>query len=472
MTDQQLRDLLHERVADVTMPDMSDRAWRTGRRARRRDRVAVVGAAVVLSAGVATGVTVLGDRGGSVQPAPAPGTPTATTSSPPSASATASVEPGEVWDPVPSNEPDATYQGVPVWWSPDERQELTLPTVASQLPPVIDLGVRVKAIDYAVAAFSVDEGQAVLLTGPSGGQVSVDISFLDDVTKPNGYSYRPVHEAMLSPTGRYLVFPQDGSVEIYDVAKGSWHEIDTGGRTTRFVAWVNDTSFILPDAPGGLGYATDVDGQPAGRLELTPPDPGFDVGSAAPYGRTRTGPLGRAQTWGMGADLPVRPGGPYVSQPDFLGVDDEGSPKALAFMWTVGDGSDGGRFKNCCPVASWLDDTHDRLRVPPDLAGARRLDRRDQPVPPGLPHRGHLRPRQLHPALAGPRAPDHVVARPSGRPTRCGSIKGCRSSSSSHGELTAGSVGSATSPDGPTRCGTRRCWPGPALHSPRASANT
>ena len=45
MTDQQLRDLLEERVADVTMPDVSTVAWRDGRRSRRRDRLAVAGAA-------------------------------------------------------------------------------------------------------------------------------------------------------------------------------------------------------------------------------------------------------------------------------------------------------------------------------------------------------------------------------------------------------------------------------------------
>jgi hypothetical protein len=350
MTDQQLRDLLRERVADVTMPDVAADAWRTGRRTRRRERVAAVGAVVVVSAAVATGVTVLADRGGSVGPAPVPGTPL------PSPPATAEVEPGEVWDPAPSDRPDATYQGVPIWWSPDERQELTLPPVASQLPAVIDLGTRVTAIDYAVAAFSVDEGQEVLLTGPSGGQFSVDISFLDDVTKPNGYAYRPVHEAMLSPTGRYLVFPQDGSVQVYKVADGTWREIETGSRTTRFVAWVSDDSFILPDAPGGLGDALDVRGRPAGRLVLAPPDPGFDVGEAQRYGRTRTGQLGPAQTWGMGADLPVRHAGKYAGQPDFLSVEVNGSPQALAFMWIRGDGDGGDRFKDCCPVASWLDD--------------------------------------------------------------------------------------------------------------------
>jgi hypothetical protein len=349
MTDQQLRDLLRDRVADESMPDVSAAAWRAGSRARRRERAAVVGAAVLVTATVATGATVLTGDGGPVQPAPAPGTST------PTAGPTTDADDAAVWDPEPSDRPDATYQGVPVWWSPDERQELTLPAVGSQLPEVIDLGVRVKAIDYAVAAFSDVEGDRVLLTGPSGGQVSVDISWLDDVVKPNGYSYRPVHEAMLSPTGRYLVFPQAGSVQVYFVEKGTWRRIDTGDRTTRFVAWVNDDSFILPDAPGRIGDAIDVRGQPAGRLELTPPDPGFDTGTAAPYGRTRTGQVGRAQTWGMGADLPVRDGR-YVSQPDFLSVDDSGSPKALAFMWRIGNGDDGGRSKNCCPVASWLDE--------------------------------------------------------------------------------------------------------------------
>lgn len=351
MTDQQLRDLLRERVADETMPDVSAAAWRAGTRARRRERVAIVGAAVLVTATVATGATVLTGDGAPVQPSPAPGTATPT----PEPTSTDTPDDGAVWDPAPSDRPDATYQGVPVWWSPDERQELTLPGVDSQLPEVIDLDVRVKAIDYAVAAFSDVEGDHVLLTGPSGGQVSVDISWLDDVVKPNGYAYRPVHEAMLSPTGRYLVFPQAGSVQVYFVEKGTWRRIDTGDRTTRFVAWVNDDSFILPDAPGRIGDAIDVRGQPAGRLELTPPDPGFDTGTSSPYGRTRTGPLGRAQTWGMGVPgMPVRDG--YLSGPDFLSVDDDGSPKALAFMWRFTDGDEGGRFKECCPVASWLDE--------------------------------------------------------------------------------------------------------------------
>ena len=119
---------------------------------------------------------------------------------------------------------------------------------------------------------------------------------------------------------------------------------------------MNDDSFILPDAPGGIGDALSVTGGNAGRLVLAPPDPGFDVGLAEPYGRTRTGAIGAAQTWGMGADLPVRHAGKYMSQPEFLSADDNGSPKTLAFMWSVPNGDAGGRFKNCCPVASWLDE--------------------------------------------------------------------------------------------------------------------
>ena len=35
MTDQRLHDLLHETVSDVTVPDLTDAAWRSGTRARR-----------------------------------------------------------------------------------------------------------------------------------------------------------------------------------------------------------------------------------------------------------------------------------------------------------------------------------------------------------------------------------------------------------------------------------------------------
>ena len=59
MTDQMLRDLLEERVADVTSRDLSGAAWQSGRRTRRRDRLAVVGAAAVVTAVVATGLALL-----------------------------------------------------------------------------------------------------------------------------------------------------------------------------------------------------------------------------------------------------------------------------------------------------------------------------------------------------------------------------------------------------------------------------
>lgn len=345
MTDQLLHDLLEERVAGVTSRDLSAEAWRTGRRTRRRERIAVVGCAALVTAVVGVGISLVGDRGGRTDPAPAPGTPTPTSN--PTSTPEQSVPP-----PL-STEPDAAYRGVPVWWSPDEEQEDALPRVDSQLPAVIDLSQRVKAVDYAVAAFSVDEGRAVLLTGPQGGQMSVDISFLEDVTKPNGYAYRPVHHSMLSPTGRYLVFPQDGSVQVYTVETGTWREIVTGDRTTRFVAWFADDSFVLPDAPGGLGDGLTVEGEPAGRLLVAPPDPGFDTGSAQTYGRTRTGPSGPVQSWGMGVDLPVREVGTYLSQPEFLVADVLGRIHVLAFMWSFDQGT-GGRFKQCCPVVSWL----------------------------------------------------------------------------------------------------------------------
>ena len=213
MTDQQLRDLLHERVADVTTPDLGRAAWVTGRRPVAAN-VCRHGRGAVLSAAVAAAVTVLGDRRHQVRPAPAPRHPVGHVPD---------HQTRQVCDPPLATSRTRRTRACPSGGAPTRSRSSRCPRLLPAAP-VIDLAVRVKAIDYAVAAFSVDEGQAVLLTGPTGGQVSVDISFLDDVTKPNGYSYRPVHEAMLSPTGRYLVFPQDGSVQVYDVAEGTWRQ--------------------------------------------------------------------------------------------------------------------------------------------------------------------------------------------------------------------------------------------------------
>jgi hypothetical protein len=345
MTDQQLRDLLDERVVDVTMPDHSGLAWRAGRRARRRDQLVAAGCAALVAAVLTTGAFLVGTDGQTTQPSPAPGVPT------PTAAETSDVVP-------PDSEADATYEGVPVWWSPPQQDELILDQVDSPLPSVVDLqeGPLVTSLDRAVAAFWV--ANRVRLIGPDGGQLAVDISVLDDLTKLNGYGYRPVHASMLSPGGEYLIFPQDHSVQVYTVATGAWREVPTGNRTTRFLTWVDDDSFALApnELPGVLSAVFGVDGvqesgQRTGHLE-----PGFGTGKAQPYGLTRRLGSSQAQSWGMGLPIQVEDAGIFLSDPEFIDATVDGKHSLLAIMWNVRDSGHGGRFLQCCPVAGWLDE--------------------------------------------------------------------------------------------------------------------
>jgi hypothetical protein len=338
MTAQQLRDLLEERVAEVTMPDLSGAAWREGRRTRRRDRLAVLAAAALAMAAVTVGVAVLADDGRTTRPTPAPGVPSLTPTRPAG--------------------PDATYEGVPVWWSLGQEQEVNLPPVEeAPLPDVIDLraGPRDETMERAVAAFSV--GDQVLLVDSDGGLVSVSLERLDDVVKPNGYGYRPVHHSMLSPTGEYLVFPQDDGVAVYTVDTGEWRAIDTGDRVTRFVTWVADDAFVLPPTQaGGTGAVFDVEGAQRGDVRSESFEPPFATGSALAFGPTRPHDGAEAQAYGMGVPIPVADAGGYLSEPEFIAASAGGATSVLAMMWDIRGGGQQGRFLQCCPVAGWLDD--------------------------------------------------------------------------------------------------------------------
>jgi hypothetical protein len=343
MTDRMLKDLLEERVADLTMADLSAAAWRDGRRAQRRGRLAVLGAVAVLAAGVSGGIAILDDDTSATGPAPAPGVPTET------ASAT-------------SRQPDATYEDVPVWWSPRQQDESVLPRVASPLPGVIDLdeGALVETMPSAVAAFARNDDHVVLVR-PDGGLFHLPIQDLDDVVKPNGYGYRPVHTSMLSPTGEYLVFPQDDSVRLYAIATGEWSIVDTGDARTLDVTWYDDTTLLLPrNGAGSPGPMWDVEGRPMGDGERPRASPGFDTLTAQAYGQTFVSGTSAAQAWGMGVPVPVRDPGTDLSDPDFIVATVDGQTSLLAMTWNArgdgrGDGR-GGRFKDCCPVAGWLSD--------------------------------------------------------------------------------------------------------------------
>lgn len=336
MTESTLRDLLRERVADETGPDLSHAAWAAGTRLRRRRQaLAAGGAAAVVLTVVGGTAAVLARDPQQVQPAP-PISSTRTTAPAPTPTP---APPGPV-----SRTPDARVDGVPVWWAPPADGDATLPLLESQLPADIDLASRITHTDYAVAAFGI--GSSLLLTGPDGGQVVVDINFLDDVRRPDGTVGPPTHPSMLSPTGDYVVLPQEGMVWVLSVRTGAWHEIGTGDRPTRYVTWASNDSFMLPPAPGAAGDVLDVRGRPAGHYGWPTPTPGFPTGDAAPYGRTRVGPYGLVQAWGPGASLPG-PDGRSTSA-GFIAFAPAGGSRDSEVLLLPG------RTPDCCGVASWI----------------------------------------------------------------------------------------------------------------------
>jgi hypothetical protein len=303
MTQERLRELLRERVADETMPDRSGPAWRAARVVRRRRRLGAAAGVVVATVGVSTGIAVVG----STPPAPVP---------PPDRGISDRSE-------VPQT-PDATYEGVPVWFSPDQDEEQQLPGVDGPLPADIDLDASRPFVpgelDHALAAFA--RGRSVVLVGPEGELRTVDLSRLSKVTKPNGYAYFPTSSWMLGLDGRQLVFDQPGRQDaVFTIATGEWSS--AVGAVIR-----------------------------AGSPRQIP----FDVSAVQRYGAGSKG----AASWGMGLPLPVRHQGQELADPEFMLVNqagfwDDPAPMAvLAFMWKATDGN-GSRYKNCCPVAGWLD---------------------------------------------------------------------------------------------------------------------
>ena len=108
MSDRELHDLLHERVADLTMPDVSERAWGRARRIRRRRTTAAVAGAV--AAVVVTAVVV--DRGAGLDRSERPLPPAATRPAGP----TADRRPGSARPGL--TRPDGRYRGWRVYWGP------------------------------------------------------------------------------------------------------------------------------------------------------------------------------------------------------------------------------------------------------------------------------------------------------------------------------------------------------------------
>ncbi|KQW48652.1 hypothetical protein ASC77_07890 [Nocardioides sp. Root1257] len=346
MSDQDLRDLLHDRVDDLTSIDLAPGAWEQAARRRRVRRSLVAGGVVlaVVLAAVTVDLVRLPDREGG---APMPASPAPTPSDSTSSTASPIV-------------PDATYQGLPVWWSPDLDEELDLPLVPPDLMPSWDVDLTAEAPDpaaapivRAVAAFGRDH--SVVLVAPSRATRRLPVDLDQPETDEAGYEVSPYGPSMLSPDGRHLVFPQAGSLALYDVARHRWSSIDVGSATTAYVTWVGDDQLLLPRLPEQSGPLYDVDGTRVGT-GAKPPVRVFRLQESMqnPIGPARgDGEGATAQSWGMGPGIPVRDPATYLSGPASLVV--TGGPtgtSVLAFMTAIDDH----RWMDAPAVAGWLDD--------------------------------------------------------------------------------------------------------------------
>ena len=350
MTDQQLRDLLEARVADVTMPDLSGQ-WPggPGRRARRRGPAR----SGRCRRGVALAAVHRRRRG------PRP-TPAGRRSLRPRAGSCRRSSARAV-----ATEPDATYEGVPVWWSPDAGAG-GQPAACGGLPAARGDRPRVRADGQgdATRGGRVLRGRdRVRLVDSRGRQLSVSIdSCLDDVVKPNGYGYRPVHRVDAVADGRVPGVPpgrQRGRLHRRRPASGARSTPATGspgsspGSTT--------TAVVAAVAPRSeaRGPVYDVDGRPARR----PATPSRSTrrstsGRRRPSGLTRRhgpGPRPRPGGWACRSRWPTP--GCTCPDPEFLVALDRWRHLGAGVHVGLRDERHGGRFApDCCPVAGWLDD--------------------------------------------------------------------------------------------------------------------
>jgi len=309
MTDQHLHDLLHDTVSDVTAPDWADGAWRSGVRARGRRRAAVAVGATAAAAVVVGALALVGH--GPTRPGPSTG--------PPSPASTSPSAPGSPYVPG-DGSPDTHYAGMRVWWAPTLAQEAHLPAYPdSPLPATIDVGAGVAALtehplSRAVAAFAGrTDGislEYLVVLAPDGRQYAVDTSRVRPMTDPEGNARIDVSASTLSPSGEYLMFPQQHSILVLTLRTGAWMTVDTGDHPTWYATWLDDRVLALldPAHPHALAPTYTLGGKREGGTTLLDGTPSVPLIGSEAYGRVRTGPNDRAQAFWPGATIPPPPG--------------------------------------------------------------------------------------------------------------------------------------------------------------------
>lgn len=328
MTDA-LRDLLHDAVADITSSDAADRAWQTGARRRRRHTIARVTLSTATVLAVFGGTALVWNQ---------------------------RTESHHRADSV-ANQPDAHYQGRPVWFAPSLDKEKSLPRLPdSPLPTVVDLSapapdLATHPLSRAAAAYAVvsDRGvKRVVLVGPNGELRSVDISRVKPMTDPEGNKRVDAGPAMLSPSGETLMFPQDFGIELFDIKTHTWRWLYTIPSNSTWGALWDDSENIHVPTGDNYAYSIDpnsppTDWQIGDTVDTIPPS------GSQPYGIYRIGD-GPAQSYSAGADVP-QPASLGLSprQSDWLGI--AGilfKDRVLVFP------AEPGRQKFCCQVDAWV----------------------------------------------------------------------------------------------------------------------
>lgn len=341
MTAQDLHDLLHDRVADVTTadlaPDLPATAWRgaTRRRTRRRT-TAVAGAAVAV---LVVGAVVAGiedGRDGGPDGAPASSVPTPSGGSDDAAA-------------VPTATRMDDYRGAGVWEAPPAEDELDLPRwTGSPLPEVIDLTTATTRPAGVPARGLVAEGSRVFALGEDGSLSELDVSGLAPVSDEGGNRLSPVTPYSLSSDGTRAFFVQERSLEVLDLVTGRWQTVGTPDWLAEGARWASADEIWVPNelSSSGAGTLYGLDGS-VSMANVHWVELGFgtvdDTWGAVASTRDRT-----AQT----VFLPGPVDATGVSNPEAVVVRTGARFDALT-MWPAGTAT---RQKGCCEVLGFLDD--------------------------------------------------------------------------------------------------------------------
>ena len=356
MTDHELRDLLHERVADLSTADLSGAAWARATRIRRRRAAGVVAGAVASVAVVAVALAESrvrpGERTGAGHEAALarPGRIEGRARTGPSpgccghAAGRALPRLAGVLGAVGFPGGDAAPGRVAVPGRGGPLRPRARPRRRPDRPCPRGLRPRRRGRRPPAAA-----ARARRLVAQ---RRRVRVAPFDD---GSGFDFSLAHETLLSPTGEHLAFPQRTSVLVLTLATGRWRTIDAGDTTTAGIHWLGNTDIWLPPTTqGGEGpLFSALTGQRSGATNMRAPRGPFDAGG--PYGRWRMGPGGEAQSWTRVPGLPV-PRGAVTPSQVLLDSGNGPASRALLVYGSSSSSPDAVRPETCCGVQFWLED--------------------------------------------------------------------------------------------------------------------